>query len=132
MNNLLHNCKNPYQGEEKKVLCVCSAGLLRSPTAAQVLAVEYEYNTRSCGTDIDHALIPLSHVLLFWADEIVCMDERQGSEIRKKLEEFNKEMIYIPNHTPSVRVLNIPDKYSRGDKELKKLILDRYHEVTIT
>jgi predicted protein tyrosine phosphatase len=30
--NRLGNCKNYHQGKFKRVLCVCSAGLLRSPT----------------------------------------------------------------------------------------------------
>ncbi len=34
------NIDNPYQGSAKKVLCVCSAGMLRSPTAANVLYVD--------------------------------------------------------------------------------------------
>ena len=38
--NRLANTQNKYQGKYKKVLCVCSAGLLRSPTAALVLSQE--------------------------------------------------------------------------------------------
>ena len=81
MNNRLYNCKNPYQGDAKKVLCVCSAGLLRSPTAAVVLNREYGYNTRACGTEVGHALIPLDETLMHWADEIVVMDRDQIGSI---------------------------------------------------
>ena len=41
--NQLANINNPYQGKSKKVLCLCSAGLLRSPTAANVLHREFEF-----------------------------------------------------------------------------------------
>ena len=81
MNNRLHNCKNPHQGISKKVLCVCSAGLLRSPTAAKVLWQEFGYNTRACGIDTEYALVPLDSVLLDWCDEVVCMDKHQEIEL---------------------------------------------------
>ena len=61
--------KNPYQGTDKKVLFVCSAGILRSATAARLYA--HKYNTRCAGTGLDYALVPLSKVLMDWADEIV-------------------------------------------------------------
>jgi predicted protein tyrosine phosphatase len=74
--NRLGNCTNPYQGNTKKVLCVCSAGLLRSPTAAVVLSQEpFNYNTRAAGISTDYALVQVDDVLVTWADEIVCMDE---------------------------------------------------------
>ena len=57
--NRLHNATNPYQGSYKKVLCVCSAGMLRAPTAAVVLSrPPYDFNTRAVGTDLGTALIP--------------------------------------------------------------------------
>lgn len=118
MNNRIHNCKNPYQGEAKKVLCVCSAGLLRSPTAAIVLQKEYGYNTRAAGIDEGHALIPVDEVLLEWADEIVCMDFNQQASITRVLK----------HHKP-VHVLNIPDSYAYMDKRLQHVILKNYEEV---
>lgn len=38
INNRKHMMKHPSQGDFKKVLCVCSGGLLRSPTVAWVLS----------------------------------------------------------------------------------------------
>ena len=61
--NKLHNLRNPFQGEAKKVLCVCSAGLLRSPTAAIILQRDYGFNTRSCGINPDYALIDFDEIL---------------------------------------------------------------------
>lgn len=113
MNNRLHNCTNPYQGDTKKVLCVCSAGLLRSPTAAVVLNREYDYNTRACGVDREYALIPIDGVLCDWADEIVVMEKWMVDYVE---EAFNSKIM----------VLGVPDKYAYMDPLLQKAILDAY------
>ena len=67
----LYNVSNASQGETKKVLTVCSAGLLRSATLQNMLIKEYGYNVRNCGTVESYALIPISEALVKWADEIV-------------------------------------------------------------
>lgn len=114
MNNRKHNSKNPYQGDAKKVLCVCSAGLLRSPTAANVLNNILGYNTRAAGVSLDHALIPVDEVLLEWADEVVCMEQEHASYL-------NLAFGY-----DEATVLNIPDMYSYGDEDLQSMILTHY------
>ena len=74
--NRLHNVKNPHQGTAKKVLCICSAGLLRSPTAAIVLSQDpFNFNTRSAGCNPDYALQPVDNVLIEWSDEIIVMEK---------------------------------------------------------
>jgi predicted protein tyrosine phosphatase len=106
---------NSYQGNSKKVLCVCSCGVLRSPTAAEVLSRDpYNFNTRSCGTDTSFALIPISEALTSWANEIVCMTKSQV----KELGIINKPVI----------CLDIEDSYSFRDPKLIKLIKERYNE----
>lgn len=113
------NLSNHYQGTYKKVLCVCSGGLLRSPTAAVILAGEpYNYNTRSCGTS-EYALNKLNIVLFSWADEIVVMEE----EHRRALDFYN---FTLGGQKPTVKCLNIPDRYPYRDLELVKLIKERY------
>lgn len=113
--NRLHNTKNPNQTDTKKVLTVCSASILRSPTAANVLHREFGYNTRSAGIVSDFALIPVDNALVAWADEIVCMEEWQ----RKELEAlFN---IRVP-----IIVLDVPDHFQWMDKELQDMILESY------
>ena len=52
--NAMHNCTNPYQTGTEKILCVCSAGLLRSPTLAGEL-YKRGFNTRAAGVH-DYAL----------------------------------------------------------------------------
>lgn len=116
MNNRLHNIRNPYQGDAKRVLCVCSAGLLRSPTAAKVLAQEpYNYNTRACGITKEYALIPFDHVLYTWADEVYVMEQWMKDEILEKhMSAFDK-----------IKVLGIEDNYAYNDPELVQLIKDK-------
>lgn len=108
--NAMYNAKNPYQGLDKKVLCVCSAGLLRSPTAAVVLNREYGYNTRACGIH-DYALIQYNEVLGHWADEIVVM---------------NPELVIDTMPKEKTTVLNIPDIFEYMDKTLQKRIKEEY------
>lgn len=113
--NRLGNCKNYHQGEFKRVLCVCSAGLLRSPTTAVVLSQEpYNFNTRAAGLVPEFALVNVDQVLLTWADEIVCMTEDQ----KDKLEEM----------APGKKVicLNIEDSFAYRNPELMKLIKQNY------
>lgn len=114
--NRLGNCHNPHQGRFKRVLCVCSAGLLRSPTTAVVLSQEpYNYNTRAAGLIPEFALVPVDKVLLDWADEIVCMTKEQ-KEILDKLANPNCEVI----------CLSIPDSFAYRDPQLIKLIKEKY------
>lgn len=73
MLNRLTICKNPFQGNYKKVLCVCSTGLLTSATAALVLSLDpFHFNTRAAGINTEFSLIPIDDVLLEWCDEVVC------------------------------------------------------------
>lgn len=116
MNNRIWNIKNPYQGDAKKVLCVCSAGLLRSPTAANVLHQTAGFNTRAAGVSLDHALIPVDEVLLAWADEIVVM-QREHAEALNAL--FGVDI-------KDVTILDIPDNFSWEDPQLKVLIKEAY------
>ena len=118
--NRLANCTNRYQGEYKRVLCVCSAGLLRSPTAAFVLSQEpYNFNTRAAGLNPEFALVPVDRVLLEWADEIVVMSAQQAEQIRAMLED----------EKPIV-VLGIPDNFRYRDPELIRLIRESYDKHT--
>lgn len=121
--NALHNCTNPYQGDAKKVLAVCSAGLLRSPTIAWVLSNDpWNYNTRAVGTE-DYALIQIDPVHLHWADEIVTVSEYQCKIIEQLLTEQKLEKDLIN--------LNIPDKFGTRDPELVALIKKGYEDVSI-
>lgn len=105
--NALWNCRNPHQGNRERVLCVCSAGLLRSPTVAGELYLR-GYNTRAAGVH-DYALVQVDDVLLEWADTILF--------VHPSLE----DVIKVPDEVRIV-VLNIPDNYGFRDDELVKIV----------
>lgn len=110
---------NMYQGDYKKVLTVCSAGILRSATAAHILASEpYNFNTRNVGI-ASYALIPLSEDLLMWADEIVCMEKEHSSHVQRKMSEW-----MIPEKR--IITLNIEDIYEYRNTDLVRLITEKY------
>lgn len=121
MNSRLANCKNRLQGEAKRVLCVCSAGLLRSPTAAFVLSQDpYGYNTRSCGLTPEYALIPFDPVLLRWADEVVCMEEWMEKEIAPLIARYPEKKLVC---------LGIEDSYGYKDPNLINQIREKYDAI---
>ena len=105
--NALHNCKNPFQGTDKKVLTVCSAGLLRSPTLAWILG-QHNYNVRACGIH-DYALVPIDSVLVAWADIIIFVHPNL------------REDVTISN-MDNILVFNIPDDYSYKQPELLDIV----------
>lgn len=115
------NASNKYQGKYKRVLAVCSGGLLRSPTIAHTLASEpYNYNTRSVGIDETYALNILDQVLLEWADEIVCADSEHEIEVRNRLMDIGL--------TKTIVNLKLPDVYPYRDRKLVHLIKKRYDQ----
>ncbi len=115
------NASNRYQGKYKRVLAVCSGGLLRSPTIAHTLAAEpYNYNTRSVGIDETYALNILDRVLLEWADEIVCADSEHEIEVRNRLMDIGL--------TKTIVNLKLPDVYPYRDRKLVHLIKKRYDQ----
>lgn len=116
--NRLANTGNAYQGSAKRVLCVCSAGLLRSPTAANVLHINWGFNTRSAGISKEYALIPVDEALLTWADEVVVMSHEQGKYL---LDEF-------PDYISEYVCLDIPDMFEWGSEKLVSMITKRYGE----
>ena len=120
--NRMANATNPFQGDAKKVLCVCSAGLLRSPTAAHALSKEYGYNTRAVGHSQEYALVPVDLVHIVWADEILCVEDSVLQEMNRQ---FGDDARYIS--TDKI-CLGIPDKYPYGDDELVRLILKQYSD----
>jgi len=124
--NQLANSKNAFQGTAKKVLTVCSAGLLRSPTTAKVLGEKYGYNTRAAGIVQEYALIPVTEALIYWADEIVFMNGENLHEYKRIWKDSKLAMKMIEDD--DFQVLNIPDNLGWGDEQLIKLILDAYDE----
>jgi len=116
--NQLYNVHNEWQGDTKKVLTVCSAGLLRSATLQNFLIREYGYNVRNCGTVESYALIPISEALVLWADEIVFVNQENFDMVKSDLEELDI--------LGKCKVLDIPDIYQFNDPELIVICKEQY------
>lgn len=123
--NQLYNIHNEFQGNTKKVLCICSAGLLRSATLQNMLIKEYGYNVRNCGTEESYALIPISEALLLWADEIVFVNKANYRSVQYDLEEI------AGLDLSKVFYLNIPDNYSFNDPKLVEICKQQYKEIVL-
>lgn len=122
--NRLANAQNPYQGNMKKVLCVCSAGLLRSPTIAYILSLyPFGFNTRACGISTEYALIPLDDVLLTWADEIVCVERQHAEQIKEMLNSLEK--------VKPVHLVPTPDIYETRTPKLVEYLTPKLQEIFI-
>lgn len=120
--NQLHNINNIYQGNTKKVLAVCSAGLLRSATLQNFLIREYGYNVRNCGTEESYALIPISEALVKWADEIVFVNRENYNVVKDEIADMECSNKCI--------VLDIPDVYEFNAPELINIIKRQYESAT--
>mgnify|MGYP005845606429 CR=1 FL=1 len=119
--------KNPHQTNTLRVLCLCSVGMLRSPTLANELNRIHGLNTRSCGVTTSHALVPVSEALLHWADELVFVDFDAYNEFTEN--DNNKNVLnMLRNQGTVVYVLNVPDVYDWNDTELKTISVNQYFE----
>lgn len=120
--------QNPFQGDYKRVLCVCTGGILRSATAAVVFAADpYNFNTRACGT-ADFALIRIDKELLGWADEVVCLEECHRLFIERM--DIKDQIHYPKGSMPPIRVLGIPDDYEYREPALVRRIRTAYEKET--
>lgn len=119
--NQLANVENKFQTTAKKVLCCYSAGLLRSPTLANLLHKEFGFNTRAVGCDKEYALIPISQALIWWADEIVFVN-RENFDILSQ-----EEKDEISDVGVKVTVLNIEDDFDWNDSVLNRILLEAYN-----
>ena len=118
--NRITNAGNRYQGSDRRVLCVCSAGLLRSPTAARILsAPPFNFNTRAAGVVADYALIHADQVLISWADDIVCMEPWMVETIRSSDVAKNK----------NIHCLDVEDNYAYMDPSLVGEMLAKLEKI---
>lgn len=107
---------NQYQGTVERLLFVCSVGMLRSPTAAKI-AVLRGYNARSCGSDVNAALIPVSMNLIAWADRIYFMQEHNYRQTKQVFKESTEGLACIEAKKV---VWNISDDYDYDSQKLKE------------
>ena len=117
------NAMNRWQGEWPRVLCVCSAGLLRSPTLAWVLSnPPYNCNTRSAGSYPEYALVYAEGVLIHWAERIVFASRKNCDMLQEYIP--NGKIFYV------LDIPDIPDKFPFRHPALVTLIhkeLQRVH-----
>ena len=123
--NQLANSKNMYQTSVRKVLTVCSAGILRSPTAAILLHERYGFNCRPAGAVSEYALIPVSEVLLFWADEVVFMNHENYNDFWNDFSENDSANMIVGDKR--FQILGIPDNYDWNNPKLRQQILLAYN-----
>ena len=120
--------QNAYQGKHRKVLTVCSAGCLRSPTAAHILSSEpWNFNTRCAGTSQEYAIVPVTEALVIWSNDILVMDELQQSTIngiQNKLAEEMEDYEY-----KRVINLDIADEYSYRDPKLVEIMTEKFKQI---
>lgn len=99
-----------------RILFVCTANKLRSPTAEDVFRDWPGIEVISAGTNSE-APRPLTKELVASADMIFAMESHHRERIRKK---FKKR-------PPDDRMitLHIPDEFERGDPELIALLREK-------
>lgn len=111
---------NQYQTSARRIVFVCSVGMLRSPTA-QIVASQQGFNARACGSDRDRALIPLSANLIEWAEKIVFMNMEN---LTQALATFDGT-----GYDETIRerkvVWNIEDQYEWGDNILFRILEEK-------
>ena len=117
--NRLRNVKNGFQGEFRRVLCVCSAGILRSPTLAEILSqAPYHFNTRSVGTSKEFALILIDVAHVAWADDIVVFNVQQFDVVNELLDCAEMNGFERAN----VHIFPVEDDYSFRDPQLVQVL----------
>ena len=97
-----------------KVLFVCTGNIDRSVTAQEIFNGVNGIEAKSAGTSND-APTKLSKKLIRWADKIFCMEPKHERMILK----------LDPESRRKIKILNIPDIYSHGEPELKRLLKEK-------
>lgn len=124
-----NNC--PYnhssQGSAKRLLFVCTAGLLRSPTCAAEGA-KRGYNTRSCGSNVAVALVPISEPLIHWADKIIFMMDENEDKVLRYLQSACNPELYTEVLTKSI-IWGVEDTYDYGEDSLVWVIDKKFKEL---
>jgi len=104
----------------KKILCVCTANLQRSPTLEAMLNATPEYEARSAGTHPAPDRQAITEELLLWADRIIVFEDQHRRDIRTQF-----WMVY-PQIESKIRVMHIPDDYNYGETRLVRAIRHRW------
>ena len=124
---------NDYQGKYKKVLTVCSAGCLRSPTAAHILSSSpWSFNTRCAGTSSEYAIVPVTESLIIWADIILVMDSDQQKYVKDMQNKIFNDMEEYWSYDFKIKPiinLEIEDNYNYRDPKLVEIMTEKFKEL---
>ena len=104
---------NYNQTKARRLLFVCSVGMLRSPTA-QMVASSQGYNARAAGSNVKIALVPLSCNLINWAQHIIFMNAENAIQAKREFEAVG----YREDIQQKQIVWNFEDIYDWGDTAL--------------
>lgn len=122
--NRLRNASNRLQGHFKRVLCVCSASVARSPTLAELLSRDpFNFNTRAVGVDDNSAVIPIDIVHIKWADEICVMEEYHRLHVQDMLTQLDDGWVR------PIHVFNVPDIYGFRHPQLIQILMEKCYEI---
>jgi predicted protein tyrosine phosphatase len=100
----------------KRLLFVCGANKLRSPTAKHIFSTWPDVETDSAGLNAISEQ-QLSSEQVEWADIIFVMEKSQRSKVSKQFRKYLKGKRFI--------CLDIPDSYAFMDAELVRLLETR-------
>jgi predicted protein tyrosine phosphatase len=115
------NVHNAHQNfaEYPRTLCVCTGGLLRSPTLAWLLSnPPYNRNTRAAGSAPEHSLVIVDEVLIEWADELVFVNPENAAKVAAQFFAANFKL----GRGKKCYVLDVPDHYGYRDPRLVTLL----------
>jgi predicted protein tyrosine phosphatase len=101
------------QTDQRRLVFVCSAGMLRSATGAKAFAAK-GCNTRSCGTH-SYALIPLSANLIHWADAVYFAHPENWWKANETFKGHDDLLAVLRD---KAQICNVPDIYDYDDSEL--------------
>jgi len=99
-----------------KVLFICEANRLRSPTAETIFSTYSGVEAKSAGVGKE-ATVPVSAELLDWADLIFVMEKRHRNLIHSRFRE-----VYLRKR---IICLYIPDEFEFMDPELICLLEEK-------
>jgi predicted protein tyrosine phosphatase len=100
----------------KRLLFICGANKLRSPTAEHVFSMWPDVETDSAGLNAISEQ-QLSSEQVEWADIIFVMEKTQRSKVSTRFRKYLKGKHIV--------CLDIPDKYAFMDAELVRLLETR-------
>ena len=98
------------------LLFVCTANLLRSPTAAKYFNGRNQHVARSAGIMASPPCHQITEEDVRWAHKIFCMESNHARYLERNF-----------TRLPSLYVLNIPDIYEFDQPELVALLTRRVY-----